>query len=203
MYNSKWRWRKKRLPSCLGNGHLTILKANENSNFNLLTHYLILQNCIFIACASMETNKKKLFPITNTNKKMVGSFFSLLSSTFFISLSSLDSYLSLRLSLTPFNLLSVFVRVYSIDGKFRSLHWRAIPQRRTRRKKIENLCVVYMIVYCHIFAAHTVHSRMARTDGIIYSMICAFHFIDANPSPSPSLLSSSTAREIDEFRFEN
>lgn len=58
MYNSKWRWRKKRLPSCLGNGHLTILKANENSNFNLLTHYLILQNCIFIACASMETNKK-------------------------------------------------------------------------------------------------------------------------------------------------
>lgn len=113
-------------------------------------HIIWFYKIVYLLRALQWKQTKKIIPDNQHQQKNGWLIFSLLSSTFFISLSSLDSYLSL----TPFNLLSVFVRVYSIDGKFRSLHWRAIPQRRTRRKKIENLCVVYDCVLSYFCCAH-------------------------------------------------
>lgn len=146
---------RKKLPSCLRNGHLTISKGNENSNFNLLTHYLILQNCIFIACASMETNKKEIIP-DNQQKKNAWLIFFTSSIDLFHFSPSLDSYL-LPPSFSYAIQFGECVRMYLCVYIKSMVNFGLCIGERSRNEEQEEKnreFVCSMIVYCHIFAAH-------------------------------------------------
>lgn len=116
-------------------------QKNEIPNFNLLTHYLILQNCIFIACASMEKQTKKIIP--DNNKKWLAHFFALSLSLFFhrpfffISFSSLDSYHSFhRRFLLVLSQNCVYTCILNRIVNFWSLHWRSTLRKKSKKKMI-------------------------------------------------------------------
>lgn len=195
---------KKLRSSCLGNGHLTISERERKSQLQLADTLSDFTKIVYLLLALQWKQTKKLFPITD-QKKTVHSFFLHFFQRPF-------SFLILPLILIFFFVLLVLHTIWCEWVRVRvrvslcvyiksmvKISVFALASDPATNKKVEsNLCVVYDFVLSYFRCAPNT-TIMARTDGIIYSMICAFHFIDANPS----LSSSASAREIVEFRFEN